>query len=502
MQAGKYKLVKLLGRGGMGEVWEGALAGEKGFNKRVAIKKMIGKHEGGWEHRFLEEARIAARLHHANIVAVLDFGVEDGAYFQVLELIEGIDARHVYERAKERGTPLPVELALHICIEVAHGLQSAHAARDEAGRPLHIVHRDVSLENMLVSWEGDVKLSDFGVAKARDRGFMTAAAGVVGKPAYMAPEQATGGDVDARTDVFGLGCALHALLTGATPLAGDDAMARLLTGKPLEISDKLPEDVRALIAKAVSRTKAERFASAGAMAEAMAALRHSRMSQDPRSALRDFLEPMAPKKRPMGALDALLAPPEVPSPTPAEGDAPTATGVRAPPPAARGRLVPWLALGGSFVLSGVAAAWFMSRSAVEPPSTPPTTVVVTQPPEPKAVEPEPKAVEPEPAPAPPPAPAPAPVRKKTPVTPPVSPAKAEGAPAQLGVLMIGGEGAQRAEILVDGSSVGYAPKRIEVTVGKHDVVLVKPDGQRVGPHHVEITARNTDLEPAKWLVQQ
>ncbi|MBL8956280.1 MAG: serine/threonine protein kinase [Myxococcaceae bacterium] len=497
MQAGKYRLVKLIGRGGMGEVWEGALAGEKGFARRVAIKKMIGKHDGGWEHRFLEEARIASRLHHANIVSVLDFGVEDGAYFQVLELIDGIDARHVFERAHERGTPLPVELALHICIEVAHGLQSAHAAQDEAGRPLHIVHRDVSLENVLVSWQGDVKLSDFGVAKARDRGFQTAAAGIVGKPAYMAPEQATGGEVDARTDVFALGCALHALLTGVTPLAGEDAMAKLLTGNALVLDASIPDDVRGLIAKAVTRTKAERFPSAGAMAEAMAVLRHARMSQDPRVALRDFLAPMAPKKRAMGALDALLlAPeekdvvrPEMPSPTPAEPNAPTVT--RAPAPR---RALPWLAVGGALAVAAGAAAWRVMGQLDAGEVVPPAPVGAA------AVEKPAPVLEP----APPPPPTPPPERAPAPVAAPARKKPPTAATAEMarGTLVVGGEGAQRAEIFVDGASQGFAPKRLELVVGSHDVVLVKPDGTRVGPKRVDVTARNTDLAPLKWLVQE
>mgnify|MGYP001286134256 CR=1 FL=1 len=487
MQAGKYRLVKLLGRGGMGEVWEGTLAGEHGFERRVAIKKMLGQHDGGWEQRFLDEARIASRLHHANIVSVLDFGVEEGAYFQVLELIDGIDAGHLYERARERGNPLPVELALHLCVEVAHGLHSAHGARDEAGRPLHIVHRDVSLENVLVSWEGDVKLSDFGVAKARDRAFLTAG-GVVGKLPYMAPEQATGGDVDARTDVFALGCALHALLTGATPLAGEDAMAKLLTGTPLPVESSIPADVAAVISKAIARSKGDRFASAEAMAEAMASLRHARLSQDPRAALREFLTPLRPRpKRATGALDALLAPEEPREPSaPKESLPPTVVGKRSPPRRA-GRLG-WVALVGSLALSGAAVAWILSRP-------PPPGVVAAVPPAVKAETPPPPA-------PPPPAPAPPPVPEPSKPPPPPAPGPRKPAPAQLGVLVIGGEAAQRAEILVDGTSMGFAPKRLEVPVGGHDVVLVRPDGQRVGPHRVEITVRHTDLEPARWLVQE
>lgn len=483
--------MKLIGRGGMGEVWEGSLAGEHGFARRVAIKRMLKQEAPGWENRFMDEARIASRLHHANIVSVLDFGVEEGAYFQVLELIDGIDAAHLYEKARLRGAPLPAELALHVCIEVAHGLASAHAARDESGRPLHIVHRDVSLENMLVSWEGDVKLSDFGVAKARDRASLTTG-GVVGKPAYMAPEQATGGDVDGRTDVFALGCALHALFTGTTPLAGEDRLAKLLTGTPLPVDEKIPPDVAAVISRAVSRSKGERFASAGAMAEEMAKLRHARLSQDPRSALRDFLVPLKPRPtRATGALDALLAPEEPPPEPPALADTRTR-----PPPPARRSVLPFVALAASTLVSGGVAFWWMQDPpgavTVSPPVVAPAPVAVAPPVEPPTPAPAPAAatvVDPAPAPAP---------KLKAPRPAPAPKAVESG----VGVLMIGGAGAQRAEILVDGASKGFAPKRLELDVGPHELVLVTPDGRRIGPHRVDLTVRHTDLDPARWQVAE
>ena len=445
VQLGKYRLVKVIGRGGMGEVWEGTLAGEHGFERRVAIKRMIGAHPEGFEQRFLDEARIAARLHHANIVSVLDFGVEDGAPFQVLELIDGIDALRLYERA----APLPLDIALHLCIEVAHGLASAHAQ--------HIVHRDVSLENVLVSWEGDVKLSDFGVAKARDCAAVTTG-GVVGKPSYMAPEQATAGDVDGRTDVFALGCALHALLSGSTPLAGEDRMARLLDREPLPLAGSIPPPVAAIIARAVSRSKSDRFPSAEAMAQALAGLRHER---DPRRMLRDFLARLRPRKA-TGALDALLAPAEA-SVAPA-AEAPTARGTAGGRPR---RALPWV-LAPLALVAGAAAWWGVQRAPIEPAVPPPqvTAPVVIEAPSP-IVEPK-KAAEPEPT-APP-------IVKLKPPKPAVLAAKAE---PQLGVLVVGGAAAQRAEILVDGKSVGFAPKRVELQLGAHEIVLVTADGRRL-----------------------
>ncbi|MBK7865276.1 MAG: serine/threonine protein kinase [Archangiaceae bacterium] len=467
MQLGKYRLVKCIGRGGMGEVWEGTLAGEHGFTRRVAIKRMLGAHPDGFDQRFMDEARIASRLHHANIVSVLDFGVEDGAPFQVLELIDGIDAQRLYERSGG----VPLEIALHLCIEVAHGLASAHA--------LHIVHRDVSLENVLVSWEGDVKLSDFGVAKARDGAALTAG-GVVGKPRYMAPEQATGGSVDGRTDVFALGCVLHALLTGATPLSGEDRLAELLAGKPLPIDAAIPAGVAAVIAKAVSRSKGDRFASADRMAESLAGLRQGR---DGRLALRDFLAPLKPKKA-GGALDALLAP-QTESRSGSSALAPTFT----PNTAARApRAWPWVLAVLAGTAAGLSAAYLY---ATRPAAALPLPVVTVQPVVPR-VPAMPVEEPPKPEPAPPPlAVAPPPGRPR---------AASAKEPKALGVLVVGGAAAQRAEILVDGKSLGFAPKRVELTVGAHEVVLVTPSGQRLGPKKVELTARHTDLDPARLLV--
>src|SRR5207237_6362173 len=139
------------------EVFEAIATGERGFTRTVAIKRMLPEIERAHENMFLDEARIASHLHHANIVSVLDYGLADQRPFQVLEFVDGLDLQSAVALAKERGAPIPVEVALHVCTEVAHALQHAHQARGPDGQPLGIVHRDVKPANILVPYDGDVK---------------------------------------------------------------------------------------------------------------------------------------------------------------------------------------------------------------------------------------------------------------------------------------------------------------------------------------------------------
>jgi hypothetical protein len=292
--AHRYRTIRRIASGGMGEVWEAWALGANGFQRKVALKRIFPARHGDARllRMFIDEAKIVSNLHHANIVSVLDFGASDGVPFQVLELVEGMDVLHLARLGDRCGSPISVELVLYICSQVAHALHYAHEARNAAGEPLHIVHRDVSPDNILVSWEGDVKLSDFGIALADGRMERTRRGVVKGKSRYMAPEQATGGTVDVRTDVFALGCVMCLLLAGDSPLGDDTQMTRFLAGEELWLPLSLPDIVHPIVARALRRSRLERYSSASAMAEAMSALLRTRLSRDPRLVLKEWLAPL------------------------------------------------------------------------------------------------------------------------------------------------------------------------------------------------------------------
>jgi serine/threonine protein kinase len=239
---------------------------------------------------------------------VLDFGVANGVPFQVMEFVEGADLSRLTRMGVDAGSPLPPELALHVCLQVAHALRYAHEATDATGKALRIVHRDVSPENVLVSWAGDVKLSDFGIAFAEGKLEKTAQGVMKGKLLYMAPEQATAGTVDPRADLFSLGCVLHGLLSGQSPLAGDDPLTHLLAGGELALSPALPADVRPIVERAVRRSRFERYETAGAMAEALGVALAARLSRDPRMAMQEWIskikQEVVPQPLPLTGMSA------------------------------------------------------------------------------------------------------------------------------------------------------------------------------------------------------
>ena len=324
---------------------------------------------------FLDEARIASHLHHANIVSVLDYGIADGLPFQVLELVGGLDL----QSALALGGPLPPELALHVCTEVAYALGHAHEAHAPDGQPLGIVHRDVKPANILVSYDGDVKLGDFGIAFARDRLQRTEVGIAKGTREFMSPEQWVAGEVDARTDLFSLGCVLYALITGDSPMGRTRAEA-LLEGQELTFDQPLPEDVAPIVARATRRQKRDRFATAAAMAEALGAALQKRVEQAPKALLQKWmrrLEPLA-EARPKEPVDAELALDDN------RREEPLRTKV---PQARRGRW--WIAGAAAALAAGSAVAWWPRHPAAVIHRAGPTSaaalapvVVRTQPPAP------------------------------------------------------------------------------------------------------------------------
>jgi len=215
MKLGEYELIERIAVGGMAEVYRARAAGAEGFEKPVAVKRVLPHlaSDPRFVTMLLGEARIHAWLSHRNIVQIHDLGVsEEGEYFIVLEYLEGRDLRSLLDALGALGERVPDALALHVASELAQGLHFAHELRDAAGVPLGLVHRDVSPSNVLVSYAGEVKLSDFGLAKRRADNSVAGA--LKGRLEYMSPEQARRAPLDRRTDVFSLGALLFEMLTG------------------------------------------------------------------------------------------------------------------------------------------------------------------------------------------------------------------------------------------------------------------------------------------------
>ena len=220
---GPYTLLEQLGQGGMAVVHRAERVGEAGFKKKVAIKRILPqyKRDPSLLERFAAEARTNARLDHPNLVQVLDFGIDPEPYL-VLEYIEGVSLSQLMQRLLAKNEKLEVAAALFIAAEVANGLDHAHRKRGDDGKPLGIVHRDVSPQNVLLSNEGGVKVSDFGLVKAADNVLKTASGISIGKLSYMAPEQAMGQETDARADIFSLGVSIWEMLTLRSLISPDD----------------------------------------------------------------------------------------------------------------------------------------------------------------------------------------------------------------------------------------------------------------------------------------
>jgi serine/threonine-protein kinase len=221
----RYEIVRKIYEGGMGIIYESEQHGTRGFVKRVAIKviRQTYAKQKPFIENFIGEAKLVADLIHSNIVQTYHLGEANGVYFMAMELIRGVNLEQFTQRLSESGRTLPRELAVFIASRVARGLAYAHAKLDKDGRPLGIVHRDVSFKNVLIGFEGDVKLTDFGIAKAR--GFLKHNEGeiVVGKADYMSPEQANFRVTDKRSDLFSMGVVLAHLLLGKNIFKGESA---------------------------------------------------------------------------------------------------------------------------------------------------------------------------------------------------------------------------------------------------------------------------------------
>ncbi|MEQ9496080.1 MAG: protein kinase [Deltaproteobacteria bacterium] len=295
----RYRVSRVVQRGGMAELLEAYVQGAAGFERRVAIKRILpdlAKDES-FERAFVDEAQIVSRLQHDNIVTIFDFGTLDGLPIQVLEYVDGLDLDELVKRARQRGIEVPVDVALHIVAQVGRGLDYLHDATGDDGRRLGLVHRDISPDNILVSFSGGVKIADFGIALADERSHQTSAGVVKGKPAYMAPEQAAGAGVGPATDQYALALVLCFLLTGKSPLEEEAARMLAYSRAHPPLDPRLDGDLRALLSRALAFDPQARFESAAAFAEACLALRPAAASADALGRLLDRLreaEPVAP----------------------------------------------------------------------------------------------------------------------------------------------------------------------------------------------------------------
>jgi serine/threonine protein kinase len=266
---GRYQIMRELAMGGMAELYVGRHVAPTGFEKVVAIKRVLPNlsRDEGFVRMFLNEARLAASLDHSNIVHVIDFGRDGREHFLAMEYVHG-KAVHQILRESSRGNGVPMDCALMIVRGVAQALHYTHERVGSDGRPMGLVHRDVSPSNILVSYEGDVKLTDFGIATATALTRATRTGSIKGKLSYMAPEQVKGEDVDRRADVFSLGVVLYELTTGRRCFyaPGEFALINRVVGgkfeKPSRVREGFPAELEAIIVKAIKVDRDERYATA------------------------------------------------------------------------------------------------------------------------------------------------------------------------------------------------------------------------------------------------
>ncbi len=274
---GKYQLVKKLAVGGMGEVWLARQKGPVGFEKLVVVKTLLKhlKEDQEFVNMFFDEARIAAVLNHPNIAQIYDLGEDKGEYFIAMEYVHGLSLRDVVVHALERGDGMPLALKCRVIADAAAALDFAHQAKTPAGQPLDLIHRDVSPQNILVGFNGAVKLIDFGVAKAANKLVRTATGIIKGKYAYMSPEQAYGKPLDGRSDVFGLGTVFWEVLCTERLFKRDNETETLqaVVGaeiRPPSMLDRaVPKSLDPIVLSALERDVDDRYPSAAAFQRAI-----------------------------------------------------------------------------------------------------------------------------------------------------------------------------------------------------------------------------------------
>jgi len=286
---GRYELLLPLATGGMAMVWAARVKGTRGFQKIVAVKTMLSKlsEDAQFEQMFLDEASLASQIRHPNVVEISDLGEQEGVLYLAMEWIDGIPLNQLMKTAKPLGgVPLPI--AVRIVMNACAGLHAAHELRDPKGQLYGLVHRDVSPQNILVTYDGVSKVVDFGVAKATAMGGSATVAGQLkGKVSYMAPEQVRGEAIDRRVDVFAMGIVLYSLTTGKHPFRRESEAATMYTiasddavVPPSKFLPNYPPDLEAVLLKALAKDAKNRFATASDFQRALDATERANTDED------------------------------------------------------------------------------------------------------------------------------------------------------------------------------------------------------------------------------
>jgi hypothetical protein len=294
---GKYYLLERINVGGMAEVFKAKATGVEGFERLVAVKRILPSIAEDEEFitMFVDEAKIAVQLTHANIGQIFDLGRVEGSYYIALEYVSGKDMRAIFNRARQRSEILPIALSCYVVMKLCEGLDYAHNKHDNAGTFLNLVHRDVSPQNILVSYEGEVKIIDFGIAKAAGKIGRTQAGILKGKFGYMSPEQVLGLEIDRRSDVFGVGICLYELLTGERLFIAETDFGTLEKVRSADVvppsaqNPRITEELEQIVMRALARDREFRYQTALQLHDDLQTFMHTSASTFTRKDLREYM---------------------------------------------------------------------------------------------------------------------------------------------------------------------------------------------------------------------
>ena len=310
---GKFEIITKIATGGMAEIFLARQEGIEGFKKLVVIKRILPHLSSDKEfvNMFLDEARMAALLNHPNIVQIYDLGVIENAYFIAMEYIDGVDISSILKRGREQKSFLRLGWILKIISQVCDGLYYAHCLKDSSGQSLGLIHRDITPENLLLSFTGNVKITDFGIARARGRSTSTTSGTLKGKFPYMSYEMVKGMEIDSRSDIFSLGIVMWEMLTYRrlfkrdTEIASINAILNEEIPSPKKYFKNLPDGVEAIVMRALERDRDKRYRNAREMGDAIEDFISQRRISVKLSDLSDYLTTLFPDRKLMANREGL-----------------------------------------------------------------------------------------------------------------------------------------------------------------------------------------------------